>query len=295
MKKILTIITSLLFVFSVASCVNNNNDDNTPKVLTVKQAVDAMEEIENFRFEAVFKIDEVSSDENDMSYEVTLEVQDGKMKLVVPIPSISMSMTFYLYEKADVEYLIVNTAILSSVNPNLELDPWVEIPLTESDISGLMDIIGVKPPQGNPDSTEYQEVIDMINEIIDFFDNIKDEYFTLNDEGYFEFNKTGETTLVNIVLKHANGSITQADIDAALEMCHYSVKFKTNDKYLTSIKIELEAYEENEKLGTISLAGSFDRFNEVSFVLPTNTTPVAEFIEKIIQMDPTEGGTVVVE
>lgn len=289
MKKILTIIISLLFVFSATNCTDKKTDDDTPKSLTVQKAVEAMEEVENFRFEATFKVDEAASDDDDMLYDISLEMQEGKMKLVVPIPEVSMSMTFYFYEKNEVEYLVVNTAILSLGNPEIELDPWVEIPLTEEAITNLIKQFGGQTGTAptNPDTPKVPvnpvdpKVIAMLEDIIDFVNDLKDEYFDLNSDGYYEFNQVGETALINIVLTHAEGKLTKTEIEEVLETVDYSIKFKTNEKYLTSVRIEIVVKNQDVEIGTISFAGSFDRFNEVSFNIPTKVTSIEDFIAKL--------------
>ena len=266
-QKLLLCLILIATLFIGASCTNKKGGEEVkeePKFTTVSKGFDNLEELGNYRTEIVLQ--GIYGEENSEDEFSATILQSGDLRKVQLIVS-SFALNFYMVTEEESDYVLFAPSDFGA-----EYEGYVKATIDE-----LKDLfIG-------SDGTSDELDISMLDELIDFLDNLQDSYFDLGDDEYYVFNQTGKDAIKPILenlkneISGGEETIDTVDIDA-------TVKIKTNKTYITNMKVELTATEakvENGEEQTITMLYTFDRFGEVEIKKPTNISSFEDFMKEL--------------
>ena len=223
--SILTFILLLLCCFTLSSCSNDNDSGtNTPKTIDVKDAVENIKREKNYRIQIETHITETENDEVTYQQEYKIQMLTKENIRKIEITYSEVVITLYTIIENDIEYILFNSSLLQVDTDNI----WVKA--TKEQINNLM--------KNNTEINSTTNIFDLMTTLFDFFMNLKNEYFTLNDIGNYEFNQTGKDALRLVVQEILEELLSTTDnplsngtsIDSKCTV-------RVNKKYVTNVTL----------------------------------------------------------
>lgn len=256
MKKRLFILLCMFCTLSMVSCVRQTDNDIIERA-TVETALTNMQDVNNYRMEFLCSF-QIDKEEEELK--VTVLVTEDKVKFSLTI--MDMDIVLYAYEKEGVTYFVFNPAMFNSG----ALSQWVEI--SQEELGEYIKPEDVMPLPPVEDPTQLEK----LQELVEFFGDIKDEYFDLGKDGYYTLNQT-KCDEVETLIKEALLDVPdEVNVDLTTEL-----KIKTNKEYITNAKIKVRL-EEEENFAEFLMVFNIDKFNDTKVTLPSQRMSLEEYL-----------------
>lgn len=265
--SILTFILLLLCCFTLSSCSNDNDSGtNTPKTIDVKDAVENIKREKNYRIQIETHITETENDEVTYQQEYKIQMLTKENIRKIEITYSEVVITLYTIIENDIEYILFNSSLLQVDTDNI----WVKA--TKEQINNLM--------KNNTEINSTTNIFDLMTTLFDFFMNLKNEYFTLNDIGNYEFNQTGKDALRLVVQEILEELLSTTDnplsngtsIDSKCTV-------RVNKKYVTNLLTDIYVTPINTPNNKVTFKNitSLDKFKEVEIKFPVDIISYEDF------------------
>lgn len=265
--SILTFILLLLCCFTLSSCSNDNDSGtNTPKTIDVKDAVENIKREKNYRIQIETHITETENDEVTYQQEYKIQMLTKENIRKIEITYSEVVITLYTIIENDIEYILFNSSLLQVDTDNI----WVKA--TKEQINNLM--------KNNTEINSTTNIFDLMTTLFDFFMNLKNEYFTLNDIGNYEFNQTGKDALRIVVQEILEELLSTTDnplsngtsIDSKCTV-------RVNKKYVTNLLTDIYVTPINTPNNKVTFKNitSLDKFKEVEIKFPVDIISYEDF------------------
>lgn len=277
MKKIkfLMLIILCLCSLTITSCsCNDEGTDEEPKTISVNTAVNNIKRDNNYRIQIETYLTDANKDEilSQQEYKVVLQNAGDTKKIEITYSEVLI--TLYQIVEDGIEYILFNPSLIISDAKNT----WVKA--TKEQLSELYNSNTEQYNEQKP-TDKLTAALNFFTELYNFLMNLKDEYFTLNGIGNYEFNQNGKDALKNIfedILKDLLGDTDNPLADGISIDSKCTVR--VNKKYVTNLLTDIyvtSADTPDNKL-TIKNITSFDKFKEVDIKLPVEITNFDEFV-----------------
>lgn len=280
MKKIKFLMLIILCLCSLTltscSCSDEGTDDE-PKTISVNTAVNNIKRDNNYRIQIETYLTETNKEEilSQQEYKVVLQNEGDTKK--VEITYSEVLITIYQMVEEGTEYILFNPSLIIADATNT----WVKA--TKDQLSELYNGSASQYSENEP-KDKLTAALNFFTELYNFLMNLKDEYFTLNGVGNYEFNQNGKDALKNVfedilkdLLEDSDNPLADGtNIDSKCTV-------RVNKKYITNLltDIYVTPADTPDNKVTIKNITSFDKFKEVQIKLPTEITSFDEFVNSI--------------
>ena len=269
MKKIsiLSFILLLLCCFTLTSCSDDESGTETPKTISVKDAIDNIKREKNYRIKIETSLVDYENDKILSQQEYKLEMLTKEDTRRIDITYSEVVITLYSIIENNVEYILFNLGMFDNDQPN----KWIKA--TKDQINTLIN----EKYEGQLSTN----IFDLFSELFDFFKNTKNEYYVLNDVGNYEFNQTGKDALAIVVQDILDEFLSTTDnplsngsnIDSRCTV-------RVNKKYVTNLLTDIYVIPVNtpNKKLVINSITSLDKFKEVEIKIPVDVVMYEDFV-----------------